>query len=343
MSVIKVLLFVTLLSIASAWTLPKDGEPMKPMHEPLSQELIDYINYVAQSTWKAAPTDRFKSVSEVKRLLGVLPDAYPYEFPTRKHLLGAEDIPDNFDSREKWSYCTSMKQVRDQSNCGSCWAFGAVEAISDRICVKTEGQLQIYISAEDLLSCCGFLCGMGCNGGYPKGAWTYYRNSGLVTGGLYQSNQGCRDYSLAPCSHHVNSSYPPCDGDSNTPKCTKQCGPGYNKTYTNDKHFGLSVYSVPSAVEQIQLEIMNHGPVEGAFSVYADFPTYKSGVYKHETGGLLGGHAIKILGWGVENGTPYWLCANSWNESWGDQGFFKILRGQDECGIESEIVAGIPK
>lgn len=87
---------------------------------------------------------------------------------------------------------------------------------------------------------------------------------------------------------------------------------------------------------------MTNGPVEAAFTVYSDFPNYKSGVYQHTSGGALGGHAIRILGWGVENGTPYWLVANSWNTDWGDKGFFKILRGQDECGIEDEIVAGLP-
>lgn len=67
-----------------------------------------------------------------------------------------------------------------------------------------------------------------------------------------------------------------------------------------------------------------------------------SGVYQHVTGAALGGHAIKILGWGVEEGTPYWLVANSWNTDWGNGGFFKILRGQDHCGIESSISAGVP-
>jgi len=77
-------------------------------------------------------------------------------------------------------------------------------------------------------------------------------------------------------------------------------------------------------------------------TVYSDFEAYKTGVYQHTSGSYLGGHAIKLLGWGTENGTPYWYLANSWNESWGDKGFFKILRGSDECGIESGIVAGLP-
>jgi len=54
----------------------------------------------------------------------------------------------------------------------------------------------------------------------------------------------------------------------------------------------------------------------------------------------IGRHAIKILGWGIEHGMPYWLCANSWNTEWGDKGFFKIARGHNEVEIETDITAG---
>ena len=91
------------------------------------------------------------------------------------------------------------------------------------------------------------------------------------------------------------------------------------------------------------VELMTNGPAEGAFTVYSDFPNYKSGVYQHVAGSALGGHAIRILGWGEENGTPYWLVANSWNYDWGDNGTFKILRGSNHCGIEGGVVAGLPK
>lgn len=73
-------------------------------------------------------------------------------------------LPESFDAREQWgSICPSVKQVRDQSSCGSCWAFGAVEAMSDRICIASKGKLQPTLSARDLLSCCK-ACGFGCNG-----------------------------------------------------------------------------------------------------------------------------------------------------------------------------------
>lgn len=70
-----------------------------------------------------------------------------------------------------------------------------------------------------------------------------------------------------------------------------------------------------------------------------DFENYVSGVYKHVSGALMGGHAIKITGWGVDGTTAYWKIANSWNPYWGENGYFRIVRGTDECGIEDDVVA----
>jgi cathepsin B len=122
-------------------------------------------------------------------------------------------------------------------------------------------------------------------------------------------------------------------------KCSN---PSYKIGFKEDKHHGKSSYSVKRDENQIRLELFKSGSVEAAFTVYEDFVNYKSGVYQHVTGKALGGHAIKIFGWGVENGVKYWLVANSWNADWGDNGTFKILRGEDHLGIESEISAGIP-
>jgi cathepsin B len=275
-------------------------------------------------------------------MMGSLPEPGYVKLP-ESDLEAAQAIPDNFDSRQQWPNCGSINEIRDQANCGSCWAFGAVEAMSDRICIFSNQTNQIRISSEDLLSCCGFLCGNGCNGGYPSGAWNYFKNTGIVTGDLYDTTNWCQPYFLPPCDHHVNGTLPPCGASVSTPKCQKTCIPQYTAhTYAQDKHNGKSSYSIAQNVAKIQTEIMTNGPVEASFTVYQDFLTYTSGVYVHTSGSALGGHAIKMLGWGVENGQAYWLCANSWNTQWGDQGYFKILRGVNECGIESGIVAGLP-
>lgn len=59
------------------------------------------------------------------------------------------------------------------------------------------------------------------------------------------------------------------------------------------------------------------------------------------TGKFLGGHAMKCLGWGVDplSGKPYWLVANSFGKDWGENGFARILRGKNECGIEQRVNA----
>ncbi len=69
--------------------------------------------------------------------------------------------------------------------------------------------------------------------------------------------------------------------------------------------------------------------------------SYKSGVYRHTSGEQLGGHAVKLIGWGVENGEEYWLCENSWGERWGDGGYFKILIG--DCNSNMNLIGGYPK
>jgi cathepsin B len=319
-----------------------NGRVVKPKPV-LTEQLINEIN-AAQTTWKASPS-KFMSWSEhsIKRLMGVRPEY----FEQIKHLQAVEhavpnDLPAEFDARVQWPNCPTLKEVRDQGSCGSCWALAAVEAMTDRVCIASNGAQNAHISAEDLTACCSS-CGYGCDGGFPQAAWSYYKNTGLVTGGNYNTKQGCEPYTIPACDHHVNGSLPPCQAEQPTPTCSKKCIDGYAIPFAKDKHFGESVYSVRSEQVQIETEIFKNGPVEAAFTVYADFLAYKSGVYKHTSGSVLGGHAVKILGWGVEDSTPYWLVANSWNADWGDMGYFKILRGKNECGIESGIVAGAPK
>merc|ERR1712032_1700487 len=86
---------------------------------------------------------------------------------------------------------------------------------------------------------------------------------------------------------------------------------------------------------------MTNGPLYVAFTVYDDFPTYKSGVYHATSSSQLGGHAVLAVGWGTLDGEDYWKIKNSWNEQWGDNGYFLIRRGNNECGIESSVSAGL--
>jgi len=314
-------------------------------HHPLSDHFIKKINK-ANSTWVAGRNFHPEtSHNFLRTLMGVHPDAHLHLPPPREsHLLGDQvrDIPAEFDPRTTWPDCPTLKEIRDQGGCGSCWAFGAVTAMSDRICIHSNASSHAHVSSENLLSCC-YSCGFGCNGGFPGAAWSYWERKGLVSGGLYGTQQGCQPYEIEPCEHHVDGARGPCKEGGGTPKCHRSCEKGYKVPYKKDKTYGQKSYSLKSNVKEIQMELMTNGPTEAAFTVFEDFPNYKSGVYQHVAGKPLGGHAIRLLGWGVEKGTPYWLVANSWNYDWGDHGTFKILRGKDHCGIESGVVAGIPR
>jgi cathepsin B len=312
---------------------------------PTSEVFIDRINTKA-NTWTAGRNFHPDTSDEfLKGLMGVRPDHQDFMPEDKPRLLGLERaaFPASFDPRDKWPECPTLKYIPDQGGCGSCWAFGAVTAMSDRLCIHSKGAFKKHVSAENLLSCC-FTCGDGCNGGYPGMAWDFWAEKGLVTGGDYGTNDGCQPYVIKPCEHHVNGTRGACETGMRTPRCHRECeNTAYTVPFKKDKTFGLTSYSIRNSEKEIMSELMTNGPAEAAFSVFEDFVNYKSGVYQHVEGKYLGGHAVRIMGWGEEKGTPYWLVANSWNYDWGLNGTFKILRGEDHCGIESSIVAGIPK
>ena len=258
--------------------------------------------------------------------------------PTYTKNIGS--YPESLDLREKYPQCKSISLIRDQSSCGSCWAVSAAATISDRICISSNLKDQTILSSADLVSCCK-MCGMGCNGGFLLPTWYYYVLKGIVTGGEYNSKAGCMPYPFQKCNHHSEGSYPNCsDLHYETPKCTSTCTNDYEKSYKDDKIKGKTAYQVKGEEAMIK-ELNENGSVQLAFIVYEDFMTYKSGVYKHTTGKKLGGHAVRLIGYGVENSVKYWLIANSWNDNWGVNGTFKIIRGENNCQIESMGVAGL--
>jgi hypothetical protein len=105
-------------------------------------------------------------------------------------------------------------------------------------------------------------------------------------------------------------------------------------------------YSVDSDPYSIKQEIYKWGPVASGFNVYDDFldPYDGTTIYMGPKEGSknLGGHAIKIMGWGKEGDTEFWWCCNSWGPEWGLSGYFKMKIGIAECELEKNVVGFIP-
>lgn len=327
-------------------------------------KMVDEINNTPDATWTATLHPRFSHLppGASKPMLGVKPNnkeklRAAIAAGTVKQVnfsLPAEQIPESFDaaSNPKWSKCAKViGEIRDQSNCGCCWAFGAAEAASDRLCIATNGTVALPLSTQDLC-----FCGSndGCGGGFLPDAWQYIADNGIVTGGEqghgpFDAMGLCSDFTLPYCHHHGpqrNDPYPD-EGkvgcmSQTSPSCKRECDSNAvapHSNFTADAYtFDGDVVTYQS-VAAIQTAIMTNGPVEAAFSVYSDFENYAGGIYRHITGEQLGGHAIKIVGWGKENTTTYWKVANSWNPYWGENGYFRIVRGIDNCGIEDQAVS----
>lgn len=276
---------------------------------------------------------------------------------------GAKDsIPGTFDSVAAFPACSKViGDIRDQSNCGCCWAFGAASAASDRLCISTNGTIAVPLSSQDT---CFNAQRSGCNGGQLDTPWEFFKNTGVVTGTQnledladaksdpFWGENLCSAFSLPHCHHHGDQGEDPypAEGDTGCESQTTPRGPSScdsnaeapHNDFKADKYsFKGTVEFYPNDVATIQAAIMAGGPVETAFTVYADFEDYEGGVYQHTTNQSVGGHAVRIVGWGTdeESGLDYWKVANSWNPYWGENGYFRIIRGTNEGGMESQCVA----
>lgn len=82
-------------------------------------------------------------------------------------------------------------------------------------------------------------------------------------------------------------------------------------------------------------EVSAWGPISCTMALTKEFHEYTGGIYEDKTGRKNRDHEVEIVGYGVENGTKYWHVRNSWGSNWGEQGFFRIVRGIDNFGIET--------
>jgi len=276
----------------------------------ITAEFIEQIKS-SGATWEVASYEEsiFKgwTIDEVKAMLGTTMD---FNNPVTVDTESDADLslPENFDWRDENRKC--IHPILDQGKCGSCWAFAATEVLSDRFCLKGR---DIVLSPQDLVSCDP--SNHGCQGGGDITPYMYMASSGVVSETCFPYASG--DGQRRPC----------------VSKCVRQ-GEPFTKYYCD----GAPI--IRATIERQKAELYQSGPVSTGFIVYKDFLTYKSGVYYATSKEKLGGHAVKVIGWGKQDGLNYWLCANSWSESWGDRGFFKIK--MEDCNIMERGVSCTP-
>ncbi len=225
--------------------------------------------------------------------------------------------------------------IRNQGECGACWAFALTDTMSDRLVIQTAGLFTKNISVQQLMNCFN---PDGCNGGSPEEGALWMSETGkrltLEKNQPYRSGKGSIKALCEP-SKEINF----------------QIGVKPGEVYSLVQfvsEFGYDEKILRQNVENMKLELYRGGPFYCAMAVYDDLFTY-SGTrpYKRRDGAqLIGGHAIQIIGYcekgvdtrkGYEDG--YWVCRNSWGSEWPTQtvlsGYFTVPMGVNMCGVES--------
>lgn len=235
----------------------------------------------------------------------------------------AADLPTDFSwckHTDGANYCTPITNQHIPKYCGSCWAQSALSAFADRIKHRRKAAFpDIVLSPQHVTYC---QCN-GCRGGDSNQVHYYLKTVGTV-------EESCQAYVGLG------------SGRECTPMNTcMNCDPGDTPCYpiTNYTRFFASEYGTVRGIDNIKAEIVTRGPVVcylNAEPIYQwGFGDNRRKIFTEGKNRNQLNHAISVVGYGVEAGTPYWTIRNSWGSYWGDEGYFRLKLGENQLGMEN--------
>jgi len=219
-----------------------------------------------------------------------------------------------------WSTQSVLTPVKNQGQCGSCWAYSATEGIESYLAMNS-GSLR-ELSEQQIISC--DKTDGGCNGGDLPTAWDYVKNAGgIVAESAYPDTSSSAGETGSCKKHQLSDKVASVSGFTwAVPECT-------GGSCKNQDEDGLKAV------------LASKGPISVCVN---------AGSWDWYTGGVLGGscsasyndldHCVQLVGYDTTASTPFWKVRNSWASSWGENGFIRLPMGQNFCGIADE--AAIP-
>jgi len=313
--------------------IPSSAGFDKPMAGQWQQSVATALNFL-QLGWTAAAHDQFRGRTprEMNKLAGVrrtrlhahgqAPQQEPKEafnsfLGTSRKVRHSAFEGENFDwrSRDGKNWLTP---VVTQGDCGSCYTISTVHMLTARNKIQTRSTSEPSFSVSFPLYCSEY--NQGCDGGYGflQSKWT--EDVGLVP-------ESCAPFSEG--------------GDSC--KITPTCDLGHKRYRATGHHYVGGYYGGADA-DLIRKELVQRGPVVMSFEPKEDFMYYKEGVYRsgpnkiHQEWEQVD-HAVLLVGYGMDKKDSYWTMQNSWGTDWGEDGYFRMERGNDESGCESIVVS----
>jgi len=199
-----------------------------------------------------------------------------------------------------WRTKGAVTDVKDQGQCGSCWAFSATEAI-ESYSFLNDGKL-VSLSPQQITSC--DKTDGGCNGGNTETAFGYVHKAGGI---------------------ETSADYPYTSGGGSTGIC---------KFDASKIAVKITGYKSVARGETNLKAALNNGPVSVCLAAEA-FQSYRSGILRSCPGSV--DHCVQAVGYDDANTPPYWIVRNSWAKSWGEQGYIRIASGSDLCKISDDV------
>ena len=218
-----------------------------------------------------------------------------------KAIKATKAAPDALD----WRDSNIVNAIKDQAQCGSCWSFSTIQA-TESGWAKNKGTL-LRLSEQNLVDC--DTNDEGCNGGLMDNAWKYVI---AHQGGKFQLED---DY--------------PYTGKDGTCKFDSSRAPEVKV---------VGDYQVDDNEDAVKQACAEIGVLAIAIDAgHISFQLYSSGIYNPTLCSSTNlDHAVGLVGYGAESGTDYWIVRNSWGTSWGEQGYIRMVRNNNnKCGVAS--------
>jgi len=240
-----------------------------------------------------------------------------------------------------WRDTEAVTAIKNQGQCGSCWAFSATEAIESQLILGTGGKLAIDLSPQQIASCApgnGTYGCLGCQGGFTEGAYDYVKSvAGLANSFFIPYGQSLTQTTATlACPTEkvaaINGEMKQLQGGYATVTgykyAVKPCTAG---ACENQDLAGLA-----AALEETPLSVcVNAG----------SWNDYTGGVLSSQACGPMGAdyqdHCVMATGFNTTAPTPYWIVRNSWSSMWGEEGYVYLEMAKNTCGLADD--ATIPE